>query len=201
MTKDLPVLLNFFKALAHDSRLKLLGLLAQREHSVQELAGLLELKEPTISHHLALLRALGLVRLRQDGNIHWYAFEAPVMTELAKSILSREQILAFADKVAPNVAKTSILDNFVLPDGRLKEIPASRKKRRVILAWLMQDFAPDRRYQEAEVNTLIQQHHWDSATLRRELIGYRMLARERGIYWRLDESEWRSEAEGSVEAA
>lgn len=35
-----------------------------------------------------------------------------------------------------------------------------------------------------------QKHHWDSATLRRELIGYRMLKRQRGMYWRQPESTW-----------
>ncbi|NEP18512.1 MAG: winged helix-turn-helix transcriptional regulator, partial [Leptolyngbya sp. SIO4C1] len=42
-------LLAFFKALANESRLKLVGLLAQREHSVEEMAALLQLKEPTVS--------------------------------------------------------------------------------------------------------------------------------------------------------
>ena len=74
-------LLQFFKALAHESRLKLLGLVAQREHSVQELAALVGLKEPTVSHHLAMLKNLGLVSQRQDANTHWYALEpdAPLL--------------------------------------------------------------------------------------------------------------------------
>ena len=46
-------LVHFLKTLAHESRLKLLGLLAEREYSVGELAELLDLKEPTVSHHLA----------------------------------------------------------------------------------------------------------------------------------------------------
>jgi hypothetical protein len=40
------------------------------------------------------------------------------------------------------------------------------------------------------VNKVLQKHHWDSATLRRELIGYRMLKRQKGMYWRLPESDW-----------
>ncbi|MCE9523689.1 MAG: metalloregulator ArsR/SmtB family transcription factor, partial [Alphaproteobacteria bacterium] len=64
------MLLNFFKALAHESRLRLIGFVAEREHSVQELATRMALKEPTVSHHLALLREVGLVSLRQDGTTH-----------------------------------------------------------------------------------------------------------------------------------
>ena len=48
-------LLAFFKALADESRLRIVGLLAEREYSVQALAQALALKEPTVSHHLAVL--------------------------------------------------------------------------------------------------------------------------------------------------
>ena len=54
-------LLGFFKAMADESRLRIIGLLAHRERSVQELAAALDLKEPTVSHHLAILKAQGLV--------------------------------------------------------------------------------------------------------------------------------------------
>ena len=57
-------LLGFFKAMADESRLRIVGLLAHRERSVQELAAALDLKEPTVSHHLAILRAQGLVTVR-----------------------------------------------------------------------------------------------------------------------------------------
>jgi hypothetical protein len=63
-----------------------------------------------------------------------------------------------------------------------------------VLRWLMRAFVSGRRYTEAEVNTLLQEHHWDSATLRRELIGHQMMARKDRIYWRLPETEWRDGA-------
>ncbi|HVJ54668.1 MAG TPA: metalloregulator ArsR/SmtB family transcription factor [Aliidongia sp.] len=194
MASDLPTLLRFFKALADESRLRLLSLVAQRERSVQELAMLLALKEPTASHHLAMLKSLGLVRVRQDGNTRWYRFEPGSLAGLARSVLGDEQIAALVGDVPPAAWDDHVLGAFVLPDGTLKTIPASRKKRRIVLAWMLRDFEAGRRYPEAEVNALIQRRHWDSATLRREMIGYHMLAREHGIYWRLDESEWRDES-------
>lgn len=93
---DVASLLRFFKALAHESRLRLLGFVAQRERSVQELAGLLDLSEPTTSHHLSLLREAGLVGLRVEGNLHWYAFEAAKLAPLAKSVLSRQDVARWA---------------------------------------------------------------------------------------------------------
>ena len=69
---------------------------------------------------------------------------------------------------------------------KLTQIPASRKKRDVILHWLASHFEEDRRYKETEVNDLLQHYHPDSATLRRELIGAGLLERQDSIYWRPD---------------
>ena len=49
------MLLEFFKALGNESRLKIIGLLANREYTVGDLAGELDLKEPTVSQHLSPL--------------------------------------------------------------------------------------------------------------------------------------------------
>jgi hypothetical protein len=190
---DQSKLLQFFKALAHESRLKLLGLVAQREHSVQELAALVGLKEPTVSHHLAMLKALGLVSQRQDANIHWYALEPEAIANLAKRVLSREQIAGLAGEAPASDWKAKVLETFVGPDGKIISIPASRKKRWALLAWLVRQFDEGERYSEKAVNARLLERHWDSATLRREFIGYRMMAREAGVYWRLPELDWVSE--------
>jgi hypothetical protein len=186
----LSTLLAFFKALAHESRLKIVGLLASRELSGQELAALLALKEPTVSHHLAMLRALGLVRQRLDGNTHWWSLDLEALGTLNRRMATRDDVAALAGGIAPDAWDQRVLDNFLAPDGRLKEIPASRKKRWVVLRFLAGKFETGRRYPEAELNEILKRHHEDSATLRREMIGYRMMARDHGIYWRLPEAEW-----------
>jgi hypothetical protein len=74
-------------------------------------------------------------------------------------------------------------------DGeRLRGIPAGQKKRRILLRWLAADFAPGRRYPEAEVNAILQRHHSDCAYLRRALVVWGHLRRAAGIDWR-SESE------------
>ena len=90
------MLLNFFKALAHESRLRLLGLVAEQELSVQELAARMALKEPTVSHHLGLLKDVGLVSMRQDGTTHWYRLEPKSISRMAKSMLAPAQLAALA---------------------------------------------------------------------------------------------------------
>jgi hypothetical protein len=48
-------------------------------------------------------------------------------------------------------------------------------------------------YPEKDLNDIIKPIHWDTATLRREMIGYHMMERERGVYWRVPEDQWREE--------
>jgi hypothetical protein len=188
-------LLKFFKALAHESRLKLLGLVAQREHSVHELAAAVGVSEPTASHHLAMLRELGLVSRRADGNTHWYGFVPDALAVMAKQVLTREGVARLAETPARNSAE-AVLANYLGADGRLTGIPAARKKRWVVLAWLARKFGEGRDYPEREVNELLKQFHDDPATLRREFIGYRMMERAGGVYRRVAEAGWKSADDG-----
>ena len=189
-------LLEFFKAMAHESRLRIVGLLAQGEKSVQELAKALGLKEPTVSHHLAMLKRQGIVTVRAEGTTRWHALDRGALGGLSKRVLqpSAERATRPVPK-KPGDFDAAVLKAFVAADGTLKQIPAARKKRGAVLRWLMREFEAGRRYPEREVNAAIQRHHWDSATLRRELIGHRMLARKDRVYWRLPEAEWRKGSE------
>jgi hypothetical protein len=182
--------LSFFKSLANDSRLRLVGLLLKRPHNVKELAAELQLKEPTVCHHLARLTAVGLVEMSAKGNAHYYSLREQELRRLSRTIFGQRRAICSA---APDQRDWSsrVLSNY-LEGEALKTIPASRRKRWVVLKWLAEKFVTGRRYREAEVNELIQHHYWDSATLRRELIGYRMLNRARGVYWRQPEVDWLS---------
>jgi DNA-binding transcriptional ArsR family regulator len=64
---------DFLKALAHESRLVILCILAEGEKSVSELEHELNLRQPTVSQQLARLRTDGLVSTRRDGKIIYYS--------------------------------------------------------------------------------------------------------------------------------
>jgi DNA-binding transcriptional ArsR family regulator len=64
---------DFLKALAHESRLMILCILAEGEQSVGELEQQLELRQPTVSQQLARLRADGLVSTRREGKTVYYS--------------------------------------------------------------------------------------------------------------------------------
>jgi hypothetical protein len=128
--------------------------------------------------------------MRADGNFRWYRLNDEVLGQISRAVFSRDSIARLAVSAEARSSDRKILDNFV--DGeRLIEIPVSYKKRLVILKWLIDFFDPDISYAESEVNAILKRHHHDCATLRREMIGCRMLAREKGIYRCRPKSEWR----------
>ena len=195
---DLATLLAFFKVMANESRLRIVGLLAERERSVQELAELLGLKEPTVSHHLASLKALGLVNARAEGVTRWHALRLETLTLLNRGLLDPKGAVSVRGEATRGETwEAKVVSGYLDSAGRLTAIPASRRKRWIVLKWLAGQFEADRRYREAEVNELLQRRHWDCATLRRELIGCGLMARDAGVYWRQPESAWRREPEGT----
>lgn len=64
--------LRLFQTAAEATRLRLLGLLSEREMNVQELETVLEMGQSRISHHLKLMREAGLVSCRRDGLWSFY---------------------------------------------------------------------------------------------------------------------------------
>jgi DNA-binding transcriptional ArsR family regulator len=185
---ELQQLVQFFKALGDETRLRMVGLLANREQSVEELAAALGVREPTVSHHLGKLKALGLVQMTPQGTSHIYRLNAEALRAMNRDLLTRERLAGLASDLPGDAWQQQVLRSF-LEGERLKEIPASRKKRDVILDWLADRFERGVRYPEVELNAIIKRHHPDSATLRRELIGGRWMAREAGVYWRLERSD------------
>jgi predicted transcriptional regulator len=179
-------LVTFFKALADASRLKIVGLLAQKPYSVEELAAILDLKPSTISHHLARLAEAGLVSAKAEGYYSVYQLDQEALRKTTRSIFSTEQMSAATENMDLDAYDRKVLADFTLPDGRLKEIPAQRKKLDVVLRRLAEEFEAGRRYSEKEVNEKLSHFHEDTATLRRELVGGGLMQRQSGEYWRTE---------------
>ena len=71
MTFNNPVL--FAKALADETRQKIMKLVCCQWLSVNEIVEQLDVSQPTVSHHLALLRETGLVNVREEGKQTFYS--------------------------------------------------------------------------------------------------------------------------------
>ncbi len=74
MEESFETLLSFFKALADANRLKIIGLLATKESSVEDCRRCWKLAS-TVSHHLSKLSEIGLVTARADGYFNVYRLE------------------------------------------------------------------------------------------------------------------------------
>lgn len=180
-----PDLVQFFKALADESRLKIVGLLASESYSGQRLAELLDLKPATVSHHLARLAEAGLVTARMEGHSKLYSLRLDKVHAMANSLLARDALpVAAAELEGPGYDR-KVLNDFLLPDGSLKKIPVQQKKLLAVLRHLLLEFEAGRVYPEKEVNAILARFHPDTASLRRAMIEYKLMERAAGQYWRV----------------
>lgn len=179
-------LVNFFKALADANRLKIVGLLAQRPYSVEELAALLNLKASTVSHHLARLSEAGLVSARTQSYYNIYQLEKAALESKSRSLFSSEDLSASIADVDLDAYDQKVVGDYSRKDGSLKTIPSQRKKLEAVLRYVVKAFKVGKRYSEKQVNEILSGYHEDTATLRRELVGYGLMKREGGggDYWR-----------------
>ncbi len=82
---------EFFKTLGHPARIRVLELLAVRDHTVGEMRGDVGIEPANLSQHLAILRRAGLVTAHRDGLAVSYQLASPQIAELlaaARAILS-----------------------------------------------------------------------------------------------------------------
>jgi len=68
---------QLFKAFSDETRLRILNLLARREHCVCEFQAILRVPQPRISRHLAYLRRTGLVEMSKHGKWITYSLASP----------------------------------------------------------------------------------------------------------------------------
>ena len=86
---------QFFKALAHPIRIRILEILVNGEARVQDMQKTLDLDQPIVSQQLAQLRATGIVFARKEGTTTFYGVADPEMSDLlrvAKRILNRRLV-------------------------------------------------------------------------------------------------------------
>ncbi|MER7486452.1 metalloregulator ArsR/SmtB family transcription factor [Streptomyces sp. NPDC126497] len=99
-------LARVFKALGDPVRLRLLSMIASRpggEVCVCDLTPAFDLSQPTISHHLKLLRQAGLIDCERRGTWVYYRL-VPEMTDRLASILTRPMGEPLPDRSAPSGA-------------------------------------------------------------------------------------------------
>ena len=172
--------------MADGNRLRIVGLLAQKEATGEELAAVLGLHPATISHHMSRLRAAGLVEARAESYYSVYKLRLDVIHALAKQLFSTTGLASVASGLDTDAYDKKVLNDFTAASGRLKTIPAQRKKRSVILRHIVRELKGGQKYSERQINNVLKRYHQDTALLRREMVEEKLLARDGGQYWRVD---------------
>lgn len=158
--------LNILKALADESRLKIITILLEKDTYAEYLADRLNVSAPTINYHMTKLEKSGIVRSEKLGRYTIYSVNREIMDkpvwELIKSIVSFDDTISYEQKVITNFFEY----------GRLKQIPSQLKKREIIIGYIAQKFELGKIYSEKELLSVIIDIHDDYCTIRRDLIGF-----------------------------
>jgi predicted transcriptional regulator len=181
-------LLSLLKALADKNRLKIIGLLVQRPHAVEEISKTLHLGASTISHHLSVLNKAGLISGKTRGYYNVYSLHTNPLQETAKRFLKHESLMKLAVESTSDTYERKVLAAFTTPEGKIKAFPMQEKKYLVLVRYVLQEFEPGIRYSEKQVNQMLSRFNKDTARLRRSLVEYKFMEREGGggKYWRID---------------
>jgi ArsR family transcriptional regulator len=181
--ENLEARAQLFRALGHPTRLLILNLIKMKPRHGEELAEILGLKPATISHHLGKLTEAGLLTAKKDQYYQTYSLVRSVLDRSLEEVVHIPQP-DLSDGVEEDAYRQKVLRSF-FRRGQLVQIPAQHKKQLIILEKLAEEFEPDQQYTEKQVNQILLEFHEDVASLRRMLIDHKLMAREKGIYWRL----------------
>ena len=174
-----------FKCLADRTRLQILRTLAREDAYVELLSERLGMAPSTISFHLKKLSDIGAVSSQKAQYYTMYSLNHGLFDRTVLSILEEESDEAAVQDERERLWREKVLRSFFDEDGRLRTIPAQRKKRLIVLERLAETFESGRTYSEREVNLAIADFHDDFCTLRRELVDEGLMSREGGQYQRI----------------
>lgn len=179
---------DFLRQALDPIRLAVLGRAVEGSVDAENLAGRLEVPVRKVRRAIGRLRAAGL--LTEELALDREAVRR-LAGELPRAAVPGAEVGAAGTWTDDEVV---VLGRF-FRGNRLVSIPAARGKRLVVLDRLAQEFEPGLRYEEADVNFVLQMWHPDYAALRRYLVDESFLTRADGVYWRTGGRFDTSEAE------
>jgi len=181
-----PEILSFVKAMVSAERLRVIGALARGSATQSEIAGQLHLPLRDVFDHLAFLAHVGVVS-EADGVYD--------LNEKAIEFLARGQFEGRRPVYVPEQDQEQdvrkVLKTYLSADGTIRQLPQEGRKMGIILRFILDAFPFDTNFTEKEVNTILRRFHVDTATLRRNMIDYGLMARESdgSKYWRVKGDE------------
>ena len=181
-------------ALAEEPRLTIIGLISQKPYSVREMAEVIELTNALTFKHLNALHHAGLLNFHLGETEQFYQINPQRIARLKAYMalidtaptepLDEESDNTWIDALDFDEDDKAVLRTYTF-NGRITQFPTKDKKWQAILRWIARRFEAGRRYPEKQVNAMLVEVHVDYATLRRSLVEYGFMERDRGgsEYW------------------
>lgn len=172
--------IELLKLLSDESRLEILNILLREDSYVEKIACELSLTPATVCYHLKKLEDAGVVNSSRSQFYIIYSTNREIFEKPLYELIQRDE----SDSDREEKYKKSVISSF-FKYGRLTKIPSQQKKREIVLAEIANEFDIDRTYSEKEVNEIILRYHDDFCTIRREMIAFKMMSRDRESYRRI----------------
>ena len=173
---------RLFKCLADKSRLQILKSLVREDMYVELLSERLGLSASTVSFHLKKLSEIGAVTSYKTQYYTMYSLDKAAFNLSLLDIIQEESSEAAVQAEREQAYRSKVLSSFLDEEGKLRTIPAQRKKRLIVLERIAEEFEGGRVYSEREANLIIASFHDDFCTIRREMVDEGLLTRENGQY-------------------
>jgi hypothetical protein len=189
---QLDRIVAFHKTMGDPTRLRIVALLSNGPLHGQAIAGKLGLTPPTITHHIKKLRDINVIYERRDKNTIYFHLNQSVIKQQTQTLtrLIEKKEAEVEAMIELNSERQKVIENFFAKDGRLKNIPAQRKKKLMVFEYIVRGLKQGKKYPEKELNEYIMKFHEDYATIRREFIINHYMYRENGIYELNPEEMW-----------
>lgn len=174
-------------AVSNRNRLAIIALLSQKMQSAAELASEMDNKRGEVDDHLSILSNANLISRIEVGDEIYFKFNPKTIEEVARQHLSRKPTSNIFSELDLNQDQRRIISHYTNQDGRLRSIPTKSNKLNAVLEYMIGSFDIGVKYKEGEVNHILSHFYDDTTTLRRLLIDYKLLDREKNgtYYWRL----------------
>ena len=124
----MPELLEFFKALADQNRLRIVGLLAQEAMTGEQFAALLGVSTSTARITCRTWSTPGLVAAEAQGYYTMYTLRLDAIHELAGRLLSRDELPKLAADVDMNAYDPKVMQNFTDAEGADQAVPGAAQE-------------------------------------------------------------------------
>ncbi len=170
--------LELLKLLADETRLEILNILLREDSYVEKIACDLSLTPATICYHLKKMESAGVVNCSRSQFYMIYSLNREIFDKPLYEFIKKDDAIVNTEEKY----KKEVLSNF-FKYGRLMHLPTQRKKREIVLLEIAKQFEVGKKYDEKEVNDVIHKFHEDHCTIRREMIAFQIMAREKETYW------------------